>query len=146
MKVVALNRIHRRDSENRRVVVPAGAVFEIEAESAEYNDLRQAGAIKNAKASDIELAKENPKLRVRPRMKRARSMKELKAIKAAREFSAENPDLVDPPGKPFEQEVETETQEVVETAKTPVKIETPKVPVKTPVSTGKGGGKQRNLV
>ena len=95
MKVVALKRIQRRNEKNQRVVIPTNGVFEIEAEGDEYNELRSKGAIRNAKASDIEIAKENPKYRIKGRMKRTRTIKELRALKAAKEFAAENPELAD---------------------------------------------------
>lgn len=95
MKVVALKRIQRRNEKNQRVVIPTNGVFEIEAEGDEYNELRAKGAIRNAKASDIEIAKENPKYRIKGRMKRTRTIKELRALKAAKEFAAENPELAD---------------------------------------------------
>lgn len=103
MKVVALKRIQRRNEKNQRVAIPVNGVFEIEAESAEYNELRKKGAIRNAKASDIEIAKENPKYRITSRMKRTRTIKELRALKAAQEFAAENPDLADKDFDPNEE-------------------------------------------
>ncbi len=142
MKVVALKRIHRRDEHGRRTVVPVGAIFEIEAEGKEHKELRGLESIKTAKASDIELAKENPKLRVKGRLQRARTIKELQALKAAKEFAAENPKLVDPADAPpfEEEELDNEGDEGNEDDPPPVVIppSTPVVkeaaPVKAPVT------------
>jgi len=155
MKVVALKRIHRRDEHGRRTVVPVGAVFEIEAEGKEHKELRGIGAIKVAKASDIEIAKENPKLRVKGRLQRARTIKELQALKAAKEFAAENPALVDPAdAPPFEEEEELDNEgdegdgdppPVIIPPSTPVVKEA--APVKAPVTAKKDDKpKRKNLV
>lgn len=139
MKVVALKRIQRRNEKNQRIVVPTNGVFEIEAEGDEYNELRAKGAIRNAKASDIELAKENPKLRIRGRMKRTRTIKELRALKAAKEFAAENPELAD-------SDIEDEDNGG---AKTPAPAETPEPKKAATVKEdkpAKGKGNKSNLV
>lgn len=152
MKVIALKRIHRRDNEKRRVAVPVGAVFEVEAESKEHRQLLKAGAIRAAKASDIEAAKEDPALRIKPRKNRARSIKELRAIKAAKEFASENPELVSPPGKGEDDDLNHDDfdggdegdGDGGDEGKT-AKIEAPKKKAEAPAKTGKGGNK-RNLV
>lgn len=142
MKVVALNRIQRRNEKNQRVVIPTNGVFEIEAESEEYEELRRKGAIRNAKASDIELAKENPKYRIKGRMKRTRTIKELRALKAAKEFATENPELADA-------DIEDENSGG---GSAPAPVQTPepkkevKVDAKTEAKPAKGKGNKSNLV
>jgi len=90
--VYAIHRIQRRDEKNRRHSIPAKGCFECSGK--EYDHLMNAGAIRHATKAEIAAAEDDKSLHPQKRMARARTLRELRALKAAKEFKPEdyNPD------------------------------------------------------
>lgn len=129
--VYAIHRIQRRDANGKCHAIPAKGCFECSGK--EFDHLMNAGAIRMATKAEIAAAEDNVDLHPKKRLARARTLKELRAIKAAKEFSAEERNVGGDEGDeaPGGQEPQSEDDNKKE--------------AKAPVKGGKTGGK-KNLV